>query len=130
VRGAAEGRICRSGDRGNSVFSKLVGASIVALGASFVGAKSQRTTTMAIYLSLSVAPKKAVGTSHFLLSDIASYRALQGAKEGISRSDSRVGAQGGVGSQVGIRVHARARRVLPVRLSHCAEEDRLSHAPT
>ena len=51
-------------------------------------------------------------------------------RQGISRSDSRVGAQGGVGSQVGIRVHARARRVLPVRLSHCAEEDRLSHAPT
>ena len=66
--------------------------------------------------------------SNFLLPwTIAS---IQGAKEGISRSDSRVGAQGGVGSQVGIRVHARARRVLPVRLSHCAEEDRLSHAPT
>ena len=41
------GFVGRSGDRGNSVFSKLVGASIVSLGASFVGAKSQRTTTMA-----------------------------------------------------------------------------------
>ena len=67
--------------------------------------------------------------SNFLLLDYCIGIFLQ-APRGISRSDSRVGAQGGVGSQVGIRVHARARRVLPVRLSHCAEEDRLSHAPT
>lgn len=29
-----------------------------------------------------------------------------------------------------VRVHARARRVLPVRLTHCAEEARRNHAPT
>ena len=69
--------------------------------------------------------------SNFLLLDYCIGRALGSYRApSISRSDSRVGAQGGVGSQVGIRVHARARRVLPVRLSHCAEEDRLSHAPT